>query len=238
MKRSADIRRHARSYSRGFTLVEILVVVLIIGLGIAIVSFSIGGNQPLRLRNEARQFAGQLEMAANASTLGGEIWGVQIYRDTDRDSGQSHIGWRWLRFREPSLLDTAGISADDTDKDKKSTSEKPAGQHMGWQLGAPPELEASGVFSDDVDAVLEIEGKEVVIESLSERAGKGGDRNAAKQKESDRDSKAMQPDIWITPGGDMTPFALQLRFVGEHEGPVVRGDSIGRIELDTQHEAQ
>jgi type II secretion system protein H len=213
MKSRAD----QHSTQRGFTLVEILVVVLIIGLGIGIVTFTMGGNQPLALRNDAKQFASAVELVAAEAALGGEVWGLQFYRENETDSGDERIAWRWLHFREPDSAAAAGESA------KKSG--KTAEQKLGWQPEPPRGMEAGGAFATNVEAVLEIEGREVLIESLDRRK---------KSSKDDRDEvNTVQPDVWFAPGGEMTPFALHLRFAGDRTGPVVRGDAIGRLELDT-----
>jgi prepilin-type N-terminal cleavage/methylation domain-containing protein len=228
----------------GFTLVEIMVVILIIGLGVGIVSFNIGGNKPLALRNEARQLATQLEITSGEATLGNEPWGLQFYRDADAASGESFIAWRWLHFREPGIstpLDSGGGKSA-PDKSEKSEARK---NRFGWQPEAPRDLDAGGRFSSNVDAVLEIEGREVAIELLpnDEKAEKhsrednGGDKKrTAKKSKADDEKNPLQPDVWLAPGGEMTPFALRLNFSGEQNGPIVRGDALGHVEVET-HDA-
>jgi general secretion pathway protein H len=220
MKRRVD----QRSGQRGFTLVEILVVVLIIGLGIGIVTFTVGGNQPLALRNDAQQFAAQVELVAAEAALGGEVWGLQFYRETERDAGDERIAWRWLHFREPDSADSVGEGKPGKEKEKKVE------QKLGWQPEPPRGMDAGGAFATNVEAVLEIEGSEVPIEALDQRGKRG-------RQERD-DAKEVQPDVWFAPGGEMTPFALHLRFVGDSDGPVVRGDAIGRLELDAPDAAR
>src|SRR5690606_38412157 len=228
----------ALQQSRGFTLVEILVVVLIIGLGVGIVSFTIGGNQPLALRNEARQFATQLEMVAGEAVLAGEAWGLQFYRSVDRDTGDNQIGWRWLRYRDVDAVINAEMNAQQAraDADEKNNDEKREGKKTGWQPEAPRDLKAFGSFSANIEAVLEIEGKEVAIELLADDSSGKGQRDGKKTARKTDEKSGPQPDVWLAPGGEMTPFALQLRFIGDSDGPIVRGDSLGRIELDTHDE--
>jgi len=233
----------ALQQSRGFTLVEILVVVLIIGLGVGIVSFTIGGNQPLALRNEARQFATQLEMVAGEAALAGEAWGLQFYRSVDRDTGDNQIAWRWLRYRDVDALINGEINAEinpqqaRADADEKNKDEKRESKKAGWQPEAPRDLKASGSFSANIEAVLEIEGKEVAIELLADDNSGKGQRDGKKNARKTDQKSGPKPDVWLAPGGEMTPFSLQLRFVGDSDGPIVRGDSLGRIELDTHDEA-
>lgn len=222
--------RHA---VQGFTLIEILAVVLIIGLGIGIVSFNIGGNRPLTLRNEAHQFSNQIAVVAADATFDTTPWGLQFYRQID--NGEEVIAWRWLHFREPAT-NTVVAGSKDGSKDKKAL--------LGWQPEAPRDLEAGGQFSAEVTAVLEIEGHEVPIDLLSENdksemekskkdksVTNSGDKKTSSATADEKSGPS--PDVWLTAGGEMTPFALHLNFVGEQGGPIVRGDAIGRVEVET-----
>jgi general secretion pathway protein H len=85
----------------------------------------------------------------------------------------------------------------------------------GWQVEAPRDIPAGGHFAENITAVLELEGAEQLIEPLPEK-------------------KPPLPTIWLAPGGEVTPFVLQLRFKGANDGPVVRSDALGRIELELQ----
>jgi len=228
-----------RSLARGFTLVEMLVVVVIIGFVVGIASLMLGGNQPQVLRSEAHQFANQLAVVSGEATLGGDPWGLQFYRLIGAETGETHIAWRWLHFRQPS---TNYIANPTDDKSKHDDSSKTVDSNnlLGWQPEAPRDLSMSGSFSEQIDAVLEIEGKEVPIEFLSANKSQGS--KSAENKSSNKKSKAddkneITPDVWLAPGGEMTPFALHLNFNGEHNGPVVSGDALGRIELEAGDEA-
>lgn len=209
----------ARCGEGGFTLLELLVVLLIVGLGIAVVTLNVGGNRPLQLLTDARGLANGTAAVADSAVLDAAPWGLQFYRETV--DGDERIAYRWLRF-----------GAD------------------GWRVQAPPELAASARFGSGVEAVLVVEGSEVAIEPLpawesaapARPAGAVAERKteltAMQRRERERarkktnDEQGPVPDIWLAPGGEMTPFELQLRFVGETRGPVVRGDALGRIELE------
>lgn len=64
---------------RGFTLLEVLVVLLIIGLIASIVVLNVfGSNHKTELRSEAFQISRSIEFARRQATIRNEIWGVRI----------------------------------------------------------------------------------------------------------------------------------------------------------------
>jgi type II secretion system protein H len=179
----ARVAAPQRRRSAGFSLLELLAVVVIIGLGLSIVSFALGRNPQLELRNSARTFANLTALVEEEAVLTRERWGVQLYRERN-DEGDETIAYRFLRF-----------------------------QGEGWQPAAPPDTAEGGRFVSNAIAILEIEGAEQLIEPLPVK-------------------EEIEPTIWLTPGGEVTPFELRLRFKDEEGGPVVRSDALGRIELD------
>jgi general secretion pathway protein H len=101
------------SQHRGFTLVELLVVLLIVGLGIAVVTLTLGDNRSQQLVVDARRFANEMAGTIDGAVFDPQPWGVQIYRDGDSDD--ERIAWRWLHFGDkgwqletPSALEAGG----------------------------------------------------------------------------------------------------------------------------------
>lgn len=79
------------SSAAGFTLLELLVVLVIIGILVSAVTLSIGGDRRGEtLARESQRFAALLRLAAEQAVLRSEEWAVQI--EPDR--------YRFLRLRE------------------------------------------------------------------------------------------------------------------------------------------
>lgn len=190
----------------GFTLLELLVVVLIIGIGMAIVGVSIGNNKPQELRNNARDFANFTALVEEEAVLSRESWGVQIYREGQSDTGNDKIAYRFLRLTD-----------------------------NGWLPDHPRDIPAGGEFADNVNAELEVEGAPQLIEPLPKELNDGNTSSEKmKSDKSAKKQSATTPTVWLAPGGDVTPFELRLHFSGDEKGPIVRSDALGRIQLEVK----
>ena len=83
---------------RAFTLVEVLVVMLIIGLSLSVLfrlDYSAG---PRQLDNEARKFAGSAGVILEEAVLSGDYWGIDFF--TEVGAGGSVNGYRWLQLQD------------------------------------------------------------------------------------------------------------------------------------------
>ena len=96
--------------STGFTLIEVLVVLVVLGIGLAVVTVNLGGDERRQLEREAKQLAGALEHAAalaqwRAETLGlsAEGSGYRFWRRTDGD--------RWVAFSGDDVLAARALPA-------------------------------------------------------------------------------------------------------------------------------
>jgi len=70
-------RQHSLK-QRGFTLLELLVVLLIIGIVVSMVTLSVGGNEARALRDEAQRLSALFDLAIQESVLNGLEMAVEV----------------------------------------------------------------------------------------------------------------------------------------------------------------
>jgi len=122
-----------RAYSAGFSLLELLVVILVIGLAVSLVSFTgSGDNSAYKLREELRFFANTVSLIAEEAALSGQQRGVDFYWDLV--DGQEVYGYRWLKLEEDE-----------------------------WQPYAPVDFDEENFFSPGHDLLVEMDGSELEI---------------------------------------------------------------------------
>lgn len=80
----------------GFTLLEILVVLVIIGVMVGLVSLSIGRPQGDELRTEAQRLQALLHLAAEESLMQGQEYGVQFSSHGYAFQRLTSEGWQSL----------------------------------------------------------------------------------------------------------------------------------------------
>ena len=87
------------SKQRGFTLIEVMVVVVLIGLMASLVQFNFSGNKPEdKLKHESARFAAIFEVAADYGMLNNIELGLIVKKDSYQFLG--YDGTRWTEIPE------------------------------------------------------------------------------------------------------------------------------------------
>lgn len=202
---------------QGFSLVELLVVLLIIGLGFSFANFNMGGNQNYRLLSEARQFANSSALIAEEAILSNTQWGVDIYRQpADNNDGYKleQYGYRWLvRNKEGD-----------------------------WKLANSTNDEVDFLFSPGISVRLELEGSEEQVEILLKRVAKEQASVFDKEKgiaeqltdTENEQEKPLLPALWLLSSGETSAFRMTLYDAQSPDNQVeIKGDELGRIKVVT-----
>lgn len=80
---------------RGFTLVEMMAVVVVIGLALGASLTLDFTDSPQQTEQQARRFANELRVATQEAVLDGAVWGLDFFSGAD-----ARLGYRWLRREE------------------------------------------------------------------------------------------------------------------------------------------
>lgn len=96
-----------KSTERGFTLIEIIFVVFIIGMAVSVISIAVGGNaDAAKTRKEAEEFMLQAGYIAEQSVLKGETHGLFVeVRPAQDIDGQEQWCYQWRRVRDRQWQD-------------------------------------------------------------------------------------------------------------------------------------
>ena len=96
-----------RTSQQGFTLIEIIFVVFIIGMAVGVISIAVGGNAAADMtRKEAEEFMLQASYIAEQSVLKGETHGLFVEPRPAQDiDGQEQWCYQWRRVRDRQWQD-------------------------------------------------------------------------------------------------------------------------------------
>ena len=96
----------AKTSSAGFSLIEILVVLLVIGIAVSMAALTIAVNDPQQqVRDETEQLMEKMRFALDDAIFSGETLALYLV------AGNNEQPWRygWLRFRDNDWLPQAEI---------------------------------------------------------------------------------------------------------------------------------
>ncbi len=216
-------RAQLKSNGLGFTLVELLVVLLIVGLGISFVSVNVGTNEGYRLRSEARQFANYTALTAEEALLSNRQYGVDIYRQQEIDSDL--FGYRWLVRNESGRWELAELT------DRESDILFPEGVGLRLQL-------------DGLETEQDIEFKQEIIAEQSTYERQNSQQESFQvlngiinEDASINQQQRIEPEIWLMSNGEINAFKLFLYHESAPENELlIEGDVLGRISVNTGSE--
>lgn len=99
--------RLATTARRGFTLIEVLVVIVIVAIMSATVAISFnGGDRDRRLRAEVLRIAGLLELTRNQAIQRNEEWGLFVEESTFSFATFDEESREWVAWEQRPLKET------------------------------------------------------------------------------------------------------------------------------------
>ena len=194
----------------GFSLIELLIVLLIMGLALGLVSLTVDSDSQSRaLVQSAEQLARESGLALQEAEADGRNRGLALVRAT-----AGNWSWRWYREVQGQWLVT------DPDPGAGTSSVLP-----GFPGGIDAELRVDGRMIALANRRIET-SLETTIETTIE---------TTVETTIDASNKTPRriPDIVFYASGEMTPFSLLLGAAGDgNRGSIVLcGDALGRLSL-------
>jgi len=187
----------------GFTLIEMMLVIMLIGIMATFVQFNAGGNKKEQLlKQSSMRFAGVFELAAEYSMLNNVELGLLV----DKTSYQflAYDGTRWTDVGGNDLLVSTSL---------------PEGVEITLELDDLPIeepllfdaelLEESGFGNGDDEDGLSSDEDELEEEE-TDIAGNSHSQNSDGSKK--KRGKKLIPQVYILSGGDISPFSLTFYF--------------------------
>lgn len=171
----------------GFTLLEILVVVMLVGLLTAVIASQ--GNWTLSddgIQEDADRLRDTLELLNERSLFSGQLLALQLQGD----------GWTPLAY---DRNERAFLAIEDSSLRARTLS---PGQSLEWQVDALDEEEVS--LSDVAESLVK-EDMMATPEELSTSTEESG-KNESSSTEADKDL----PQVFFFPSGEVTPVTVTL----------------------------
>lgn len=220
---------YRRAPCAGFTLIEILLVLLIVGLIVGVASLTIDNRSGFNRRIALKEFGNHLNMVLSEAALSGKTWGVRLEKTTD--DNVDTINYHWLKLDDD--------------------------QH--WQYAAPHELKERTALPDETTVTLIIDNETVAIEnelasenelvSETETLSANNEKtdkktNEKNNKKDDEEESSLKPQIVLQANGEVTPFTLSLSPAdntgnntnNSDPGLELKVDSLGRLTLPKAEE--
>jgi len=178
--------RKVKQYN-GFTLIEVMLVIVIAGLMVSAIQFSFSGDKAEEtLDQSSRRFAGVFDIAAEYGMLNNVELGLMVSKNSYQFLGFD--GDKWTDVSENELF---------------TEYQLPDGVELVLQLDDLP-IEEPQLFDSKLFTEQQKE-KESSFDLDNDQEDDDSDSEIKKKK--------LIPQVYMLSGGDITPFSLRFQFI-------------------------
>jgi len=182
-----SIQSKKTKQQNGFTLIEVMLVIVIAGLMASMIQFSFSGDKAEEtLEQSSRRFAGIFDIAAEYGMLNNVELGLMVSKDSYQFLGYDGISW-----------------TDVSENELFSQYQLPEGVELVLQLDDLP-IEDPQLLDSKLFAELQEENES----SFDSDSDKDEDDSA-----NEIEKKKLIPQVYMLSGGDITPFSLRFQFI-------------------------
>jgi general secretion pathway protein H len=187
----------------GFTLLELLVVVFIIGILSTLFTLSVGlTGSDRELETETDRLIAVVQLASDEAVMQGRELGMRFYPD----------GYEFATFQEDFVEYYDIDESDETEEQDRSE----------WNVLSNEDLLGQRSLPEGILLELEIDGRSIVLDRQD------ADDRDDENENSERD---YQPQIRLFSSGDVSPFLVHLRRTFENKGVQIEFDAQGMVEV-------
>lgn len=184
----------------GFSLLELIIVLVIIGILVAVISLSITDTRGDNLRLEARRLAARLSLAQDEAILTNQEFGLEITRE----------GYRFL-----VLLDDRWQEIDAFGERQLIQQDLPENMIIDLQVeGLYAQFQSQDTTQVNINTLFEDydERNNSSIPTLKD------ENNSNETPEEAESAKKLRPQIYLMSSGEINPFTLLVGY--DDESPV------------------
>lgn len=201
---------------RGFTLIEILVVITIIGILSGLIVINVVTSDPQKdLNREGERLMAVLEMAQEEALFGRQDIGVVV----------TEQGYSFSRYALPDVVEP--------EPDPTATANQQGIANQLLAAAAPKQIDPVWIAIADDNALRPhelSEDYEIVLEVDEQLIDPTGGKKVDPDNTVTDEEDAVLPAIYISPSGEMTPFVLEIYLKDDSDIMVkVSGDDTGRL---------
>ena len=221
--------------TKGFTLIEIMVVIVIIGIMSAVAALNVVSNDGSRLlKREVTRFKAVLMQALDEAVLQQRELGLQVSED-----GYQFLSWD-REEADPATVNPANVNPTNpsntltTSGTQQAALPKPA-----WQLIENSPSFGEHQLTEGIRIMLELEDTEVVKIVTADATVQGETEltrtnlNLSEIGPHVDENTTEPPDVYILSSGEMTPFTVEFFLEEDSDKAInVKGDELGRIVVD------
>lgn len=232
---------HSPRRHQGFTLIEIMVVVTIIGIMTGLIAINVVTKDPQKeLHKEALRFKALIEMAQEEALFSQQEIGVIV----------SEQGYKFARWSVPDAPATSLTESDPNLASASAPATDPATAALSTALGKPESkpdpswnlITNEQAFRDyeldeEYELVLEVDQEQIDLTGGVDEAAREKAKEAAKILEEEEEE--IKPSIFVLSSGELSPFVLEMSLRDDSEIMAkVSGNEVGKIWIGEEDDQQ
>ncbi|MAA60644.1 MAG: type II secretion system protein GspH [Pseudomonadales bacterium] len=228
------------NHHQGFTLIEIMVVVTIIGIMTGVIAINVVNQDPQKeLNKEAQRFLALIEMAQEEALFSQEEIGIIV-----TEQGYKFARWSVPDNTQSALTETEMdiIEGDSADASKSSAMSAALGNSEStpdpsWNLIANEQAFREYELPEEYELVLTVDHEQIDLDGGVDQKEKEKAKKASKILEEEEEE--LKPSIFVLSSGELSPFVLEMILRDDSDVMAkVSGNEVGKVWMGEEDDQQ